>query len=57
MKTDKTFKMPRKYKAMLASIVDPQMRLLWKRSFIEGTLYERDAKLAKYVEVRSSKGD
>lgn len=57
MRTDSNFKMPKNFKSILGGIKNPEMRLLWKRSFIEAAIAERGAKMAKYVELKSSKGD
>lgn len=41
MKTDKNFRLPKYYKAILGSITDPKLRSLWKKSFIESLATER----------------
>ncbi len=49
MRTDKNFKFPKKYKAMvrLTKGTD-QLRALWKKSFIEATLAEEEYKKSKF---------
>ena len=54
MKTDKNFKLHKKYKRRLALMRCPmEIRSLWKKSFIEVTLAEEEYRKSKFV----SKGE
>ena len=49
MKTDKNFKLPKKYKRQLALMrTSDHIRSLWKKSFIEMTLAEEEFKRSKF---------
>ena len=49
MKTDKNFKFPKKYKALvrLTKGTD-ELRSLWKKSFIQATVADEDFKKSKF---------
>lgn len=50
MKTDKNFKLHKKYKRRLALMPYPQhIRSLWKKSFIEMALAEEEYKRSRFV--------
>ena len=54
MKTDKNFKLHKKYKRRLALMkCSDEIRSLWKKSFIEATLAEEEYRRAKF----NAKGD
>ena len=49
MKTDKNFKLPKKYKRQIALMKgSDHLRNLWKKSFIEMTLAEEEFKRSKF---------
>ena len=49
-KTDKNFRMPNAYKNMLGGIKNPQLRNLWKKSFIQAAVALEDHKKTKFKE-------
>ena len=50
MKTDKNFRLHKKYKRQLALMkCSNEVRSLWKKSFIEATLAEEDYKKTKFT--------
>jgi len=49
MKTDKNFRLHKKYKRQLALMkCSDEVRALWKKSFIDSQLAEEDYKKSKY---------
>ena len=51
MKTDQNFKLPRRFKYMLAQISDDNLRHAWKNSYIQATLAYESARRGKYIDI------
>lgn len=52
-KTDSNFKMPKAFKNMLGGISSPQLRNLWKKSFVDAAVSVEEYRKAKF----KSKGE
>lgn len=56
MKPNKDFRLSKSSKRMLALMkTSTEMRNLWKKAFIDGELAEKQAKMAKFKELKGDK--